>query len=73
MKNYNLYRVGYLWLAFLASKKNSLCTTYHNAKSIKYKVEFVKKNELAGIIFWKFNGGSGTLLNAIFNNLYAEK
>ncbi len=43
MKNYNLYRVGYLWLAFLASKKNSLCTTYHNAKSIKYKVEFVKK------------------------------
>ncbi|WP_196910725.1 MULTISPECIES: glycosyl hydrolase family 18 protein [unclassified Aquimarina] len=48
--------------------------TYDNAKSIKYKVDFVKKNnQLGGVMFWQFNGDNGTLLNTIFNNLYTEK
>ncbi|WP_025667327.1 glycoside hydrolase family 18 protein [Aquimarina megaterium] len=58
----------YIW-----RQKDSLFITYDNAKSIKYKVDFVKNNQLGGVMFWQFNGDNGTLLNAIFNNLYTEK
>ncbi|MBK5208236.1 MAG: glycoside hydrolase family 18 protein [Flavobacteriaceae bacterium] len=49
--------------------KDSLFITYENPKSIGYKVNYVKENQLGGIMFWQFNGDNGTLLKTIFDNL----
>lgn len=60
--------VPYIW-----RQKDSLFITYDNAKSLKYKVEFVNNNQLGGIMFWQFNGDNGTLLNTIYDNLYIKE
>ena len=58
-------KVPYIW-----REKDSLFMTYDNAKSIKIKVDYVKTNQLGGIMFWQFNGDNGTLLKTIFDNLH---
>ncbi len=58
-------KVPYIW-----RQKDSLFITYDNAKSMKYKVDFVKNNQLGGIMFWQFNGDNGTLLKTIFDSLH---
>jgi chitinase len=45
---------------------DSLFLTYENPESLQLKVEYVKKNELGGIMFWEFNGDSGALLETIY-------
>ena len=57
----------YIW-----RKKDSLFITYDNAKSMKYKVDFVNNKQLGGIMFWQFNGDDGTLLDTIFDNLQRQ-
>ena len=58
-------KVPYIW-----RQKDSLFISYDNAKSMKHKVDFVKKNKLRGIMFWQFNGDNGTLLKTIFDSLH---
>ncbi len=57
-------KVPYIW-----RQKDSLFISYDNARSMKYKVDFVKNNQLGGIMFWQFNGDDGTLLKTIFDSL----
>ncbi|MDO5978092.1 glycoside hydrolase family 18 protein [Flavivirga spongiicola] len=61
-------KAPYIW-----RQKDSLFITYDNAKSLKYKVDFVNDKQLGGIMFWQFNGDNGTLLNTIYNNLYIKE
>ena len=63
----NEAKAPYIW-----RKKDSLFITYENPRSIELKVDYVKKEQLGGIMFWQFNGDDGSLLNAIYNNLYTE-
>ncbi len=53
-------QVPYLW-----SATDSLFVTYDNIRSIRLKVDYVKKNHLGGIMFWQFNGDNGELLETI--------
>jgi chitinase len=57
----------YIW-----RKKDSMFITYENPRSIKLKVDYVKNEQLGGIMFWQFNGDNGSLLNAIYDNLYVK-
>lgn len=54
---------------FIWRKKDSLFITYENERSIKIKTDYVKKNKLAGIMFWQINGDNGMLLKSINDNL----
>ena len=58
-------KVPYIW-----RQKDSLFISYDNAESITCKVDFVKSNQLGGIMFWQFNGDNGTLLKTIFDSLH---
>ena len=58
-------KAPYIW-----RQKDSLFMTYETPRSIKLKVEYVKNEQLGGIMFWQFNGDNGSLLNAINDNLY---
>jgi len=57
----------YIW-----RKKDSMFITYENPKSVQLKVDFVKNEQLGGIMFWQFNGDNGSLLNSIYDNLYTK-
>lgn len=63
----NSAKAPYIW-----RKKDSLFITYENPKSIQLKVDYVKNEQLGGIMFWQFNGDDGLLLNAIYDNLYTK-
>ena len=54
----------YIW-----RQKDSLFITYDNAESMKHKINYVKENQLGGIMFWQFNGDDGTLLKEIYSGL----
>ena len=54
----------YIWRA-----KDSLFLTYEDTVSMNKKIEYVKKENLGGIMFWQFNGDNGELLETIFTNL----
>lgn len=44
--------------------------TYDNERSVKAKCEYVKTNDLGGVMFWQLNGDTtGTLLSTINKNL----
>jgi chitinase len=44
--------------------------TFDDVNSIKAKCEYVKNNNLAGIMFWQYNHDeTGDLLNAIYMNI----
>ncbi|MEA1896033.1 MAG: glycoside hydrolase family 18 protein [Bacteroidota bacterium] len=58
-------KVPYIW-----RQEDSLFISFDNARSIACKVDFVKNNQLGGIMFWQFNGDNGTLMKTIFDNLY---
>lgn len=51
----------YIW-----RERDSLFLTYENPRSLQLKVDYVKKNELGGIMFWEFNGDNGKLLETIY-------
>ncbi len=60
----NSANAPYIW-----RQKDSLFITYDNEKSIKNKIDFIKKEQLGGVMFWQFNGDDGTLLKIIYDNL----
>lgn len=48
--------------------------TYDDERSLKEKSNYIHENELAGMMFWQLTGDdTGTLLNAIYENLVNEK
>ena len=54
----------YIW-----RQKDSLFITFDDVRSIQIKADYVKEKHLGGVMFWQFNGGNGTLLNSIYQNL----
>lgn len=55
----------YLWNA-----AKRMMITYDDPRSLKAKADYVRKNNLAGIMFWEYNQDlTGTLLNALYNGL----
>ncbi len=60
-------KAPYIWRS-----KDSMFITYENPRSIQLKVDYVKNEQLGGIMFWQFNGDNGSLLNAIYDNLYMK-
>lgn len=50
---------------FLWSEIDSIFVTYEDKRSIRLKVDYVKRQQLGGIMFWQFNGDNGDLLQAI--------
>jgi len=57
-------KASYVW-----RKKDSLFITYESVKSLKEKIDFVKKEEMGGLMFWEFNADNGELLKTISDNL----
>ena len=57
-------KAPYLWNV---SEKQFV--TYEDAKSLKFKMDFIKEKKMGGVMFWQFNSDSGTLLNTIDENL----
>ncbi|MDY7395453.1 glycoside hydrolase family 18 protein [Aureibaculum sp. 2210JD6-5] len=57
-------KAPYLWNA---TEKQFV--TYENAKSLKFKIDYIKEKKMGGVMFWQFSQDSGTLLNTISNNL----
>lgn len=58
-------KAPYLWNA---SEKQFV--TYENAKSLKFKIDYIKEKKMGGIMFWQLFGDSGTLLTTISDNLF---
>ena len=54
---------------FIWREKDSLFITYEDTKSLQYKVDFVKKDNLGGVMFWQFNDDNGDLLKILSDNL----
>jgi len=55
----------YLW-----NDATQTMISYEDPQSLAAKAEYVKKNNLAGIMFWEYGGDtSGTLLGAIYKGL----
>ncbi len=55
---------------YLYSKDSSMMISYDDEESIKLKTEYVKKEKLAGIMFWEYSQDhQGELLEAIYSNL----
>jgi chitinase len=55
---------------YLFNKDSRVFVTYDDEKSIKEKIKYVKKNNLAGIFFWEyFSDPQEYLLNIIHKNL----
>jgi len=51
---------------YLFNKDSKVFITYDDEKSVKLKCKYVKKNELAGVMFWEyFSDPKGYLLNRI--------
>ncbi|MFH4965688.1 glycoside hydrolase family 18 protein [Gaetbulibacter sp. M235] len=57
-------KAPYIW-----RDKDSLFITYGNTKSMQYKVDFVKKEKLGGVMFWQFSGDNGDLLKTLSDHL----
>lgn len=57
-------KAPYIW-----RDKDSLFITYENTRSIQYKVDFIKKEKLGGVMFWQFNGDNGDLLRTLADHL----
>ncbi|MGB3774369.1 MAG: glycoside hydrolase family 18 protein [Leeuwenhoekiella sp.] len=55
---------------YIESKKDSMFLTYDNPRSLKLKVDYVKQNNLGGIMFWEFNSDNGDLLNTLSQELF---
>lgn len=60
-------QVPYIWRS-----KDSLFISYENATSIRYKVNYIKNNQLGGVMFWQLDGDNGTLLHTISDGLQAK-
>ena len=54
----------YLWRG-----EDGQFVTYENERSLQFKVDYVKKNNLGGIMFWQFNADNDNLLKTIYYNL----
>lgn len=57
-------QVPYIW-----REQDSLFLTYENERSLRLKSDYVKENNLGGIMFWEFNGDNGSLLETIYEQL----
>ncbi len=56
--------------AFLYSSEKKEWVTFESRRSIEHKIHFVKKEQLAGVMFWELSEDpSGSLLDAIDINL----
>jgi chitinase len=56
--------------AFLYSQEKLEWVTFENRKSIEHKIYFMKKEQLAGVMFWELSEDpSGSLLDAIDANI----
>lgn len=74
----SLIRAGYVshWdttahAPFLWNSIDSIFLTYENEQSLSDKIEFIKKSNLRGIMFWQFNGDKGSLTKLISTELKA--
>jgi chitinase len=55
---------------YLYSAKDSTWITYEDPESLKAKVGFIRKNGLAGVMFWEMSeDNTGSLLNTLHENL----
>lgn len=58
-------KAPYLW-----NKETKIFISYEDAESIKYKVEYLKKKGLSGVMFWEYSDDyQSQLLDAIHENL----
>ena len=54
---------------YIYDSTNKVIITYDNKESIKEKLDYVKNNELGGVMFWDYGEDlHGILLNAIYEN-----
>lgn len=60
----NSAKAPYIW-----RDKDSLFITYESTKSLQYKVDFVKGENLGGVMFWQFNDDNGDLLKTLSDHL----
>ncbi len=59
-------KAPYLW-----NKESKIFISYEDAESIKYKVEYLKKKGLSGVMFWEYSDDyQSQLLDAIHENLW---
>ncbi len=59
---------------FLYSKDSAMMISYDNPLSLKLKTEYLKKKQLAGVMFWEFSGDfEGELLGALYHSLYLKE
>jgi len=58
-------KAPYLW-----NGDSSIFISYEDAESIKFKIDYLKKKGLSGIMFWEYSDDyEGQLLDAIHGNL----
>ena len=58
-------KAPYLW-----NKEEKIFISYEDEESIRYKIEYLKKQGLAGVMFWEYSADHNkTLLNAVTENL----
>jgi len=58
-------KAPYLW-----NKEEKIFISYEDEESIQYKIEYLKKQGLAGVMFWEYSADHNkTLLNAVTKNL----
>ncbi|HHU55226.1 MAG TPA: hypothetical protein GXZ48_00850 [Acholeplasmataceae bacterium] len=50
---------------YVYNKVTNVFITYDDPESIRYKIEYIKDEGLAGIMFWEFSQDNGELLGAI--------
>jgi chitinase len=56
---------------YLLQKKDKKFISYENERSVKQKCRYVKKADMAGVMFWEYNSDpKGYLLTAIHQSLY---
>ncbi len=58
----------YLW-----NVDSGTFVTFDNTGSFKLKCEYVKKEGLAGVMFWEYKGDDGSLVNSLHDNLNVDK
>lgn len=58
-------KAPYLW-----NEDSSIFISYEDAESIKYKIDYLKKKGISGVMFWEYSDDyESQLLNAIHANL----
>ncbi|HEY9059085.1 MAG TPA: glycosyl hydrolase family 18 protein [Pseudobacteroides sp.] len=70
------YRDSYAQVPYLWNPATKVLYTYDDETSIQNKCEYVKKNNLGGIMFWELSGDSpskgDTLTSVIYNSFFSN-